>query len=198
MARLRRLSSPANAYHVVNRGNDRRVIFPERDDFRRFRAFLIEGQRRHPVKVFGACLMPNHFHLLLKPESDTALSAYMQWVECRYACYFRAVTQTVGHGHVFQRRFWSAPIVDEDHFRIVLRYIEANPSRAKLVDRAEAWQWNSLADRLKKRGDLVCSLPIDLPDCWLALVNLSQPEAVLVRIREELRRSRRNRRAIER
>jgi putative transposase len=195
MARTRRLAASLNTYHVVNRGNDRRVIFPERDDYQRFRAFLIEGQQRHPVKIFGACQMPNHFHLLLKPETDSALSAYMQWVCCRYACYFRAITQTVGHGHVFQRRFWSAPIVDDDHFRMVLRYIEANPSRAKLVETAEHWEWSSLSERLRNRPDLVASLPLDLPDSWCALVNLTQPAPVLARIREELQTTRRRRHA---
>lgn len=193
MARSRRLASAGLTYHVVNRGNERQAIFRGEADYTRFRALLLEGTRRDDVELFGHCLMPNHFHLLLRPQAGNALSAYMQWVCCRYACYLRVKTQTMGYGHVFQRRFWSAPIVDDDHFRIVLRYIEANPARAGLVPYAEDWPWNSLADRLTGRQDLAKPLPLDLPDAWCALVNLAQPDRVLARIREELQSTRRRR-----
>jgi putative transposase len=190
MARSKRFASAGQTYHVVNRGNDRRTIYLERDDYVRFRALLIEGRRRFDVEIFGLCLMPNHFHALVRPQTDAALSAYMQWVQCRYACYLRARTQTVGHGHVFQRRFWSALIVDDEHFRIVLRYIENNPVRACLVWRAQHWEWSSLIDRAR-RGNLVAPLPCDLPDSWDQLVNVRQPQGILNRIREELKSTRR-------
>jgi putative transposase len=61
MARTLRLASAENTYHVVNRGNDRRVIFPERADYARFRSLLIERMQRYGLQIFGACLMPNHF-----------------------------------------------------------------------------------------------------------------------------------------
>jgi putative transposase len=190
MARTKRLASAGHTYHVVNRGNDRRVIFPERADYMKFREFLIEGKDRFPVDVFGHCKMPNHIHMLLRPQTDDALSAYMQWVLCRYACYLRRKTDTVGYGHIFQRRFWSAPIVDDDHFRIVLRYIEGNPSRGKLVTNAEHWEWSSLMERQKQLRNLLSPLPLDLPDRWCALVNLGQTDNVLKRIREELKSTR--------
>jgi REP-associated tyrosine transposase len=190
MARSKRLASAGRIYHIVNRGNDRRVIFLERDDYVRFRAILDEGRRRFNVEIFGLCLMPNHFHALVRPHTDEALSAYMQWVQCRYACYLRRRTQTLGHGHVFQRRFWSALIVDDEHFRIVLRYIENNPVRACLVSRAQQWEWSSLIER-ERRGTLISPVPFDLPDSWEALVNIVPPQGILHRIREELKSTRR-------
>ena len=93
-------------------------------------------------------------HLLLEPKTDEALSAYMQWVTGCYSCYLRTRTETVGHGHVFQRRFWSVGVEDMLHFLMVLRYIEANPLRAKLVDRAELVnlvQLPELLERLRKQ-----------------------------------------------
>ena len=132
---------------MVNRGNDRRVIFPETCDYKMFMRLVRAGTRRFAVEVHGHCAMPNHFHLLVETKEDEALSAYMQWVTGCYACYLRTRTKTIGHGHVFQRRFWSAGIDDTLHFLMVLRYIEANPRRAKLVDRAEQWPWSSLAKR---------------------------------------------------
>jgi putative transposase len=191
MARCKRLAAADHIYHVVNRGNDRRKIFLQRDDYVKFRSLLIEGRRRFAVEILGLCLMPNHFHALLRPRCDDALSAYMQRVEGRYACYLRARTQTVGYGHVFQRRFWNAPIVDDEHFRLVLRYIENNPARARLVGYAQEWEWSSLIERDRLKSKLLAPLPCDLPDNWHELVNVCQPQGILSRIREELKSSRR-------
>jgi REP-associated tyrosine transposase len=128
--------------------------------------------------------MRNHFHLILEPTEDNALSTYMQWVTGCYSCYFRARTKTVGHGHVFQRRFWSSPIQDDLHFLMVLRYVEANPLRAKLVPRAEQWEWSSLTDRLK--GKFKTDRGERLPADWCDLVNLIQRPDVLQRLRQEI------------
>jgi len=128
--------------------------------------------------------MPNHFHLLVETKEDEALSAYMQWVTGCYACYLRTRTKTIGHGHVFQRRFWSAGIDDTLHFLMVRRYIEANPRRAQLVDRAEEWPWSSLANR--ERGSTRGRWCVALPDEWCELVNLVQLPEVLARLRKEI------------
>jgi putative transposase len=123
--------------------------------------------------------MPNHFHAIIQPDSEGALSAYFQWALGRYACDLRSRTQTIGHGHVFQRRFWSDPIQDERHFLSVLRHIEANPVRARLAPRAEDWPWSSIALRSLIRQPILDALPIHLPTDWTAIVNLPQPAAEL-------------------
>jgi putative transposase len=128
--------------------------------------------------------MPNHFHLLVETKEEEALSAYMQWVTGCYACYLRTRTKTIGHGHVFQRRFWSAGIDDTLHFLMVLRYIEGNPRRAGLVDRAEQWQWSSLANRA--RANTQSRWCVALPVEWCELVNLVQLPEVLARLRKEI------------
>ena len=185
MARRKRFAGPDYAFHIVNRGNDRQAVFHQATDYQAFLALLRAANQRFPVALHGYCLMPNHFHLLVWPQTPTALSAYMQWVSCRYACDLRRRTNTRGHGHVFQRRFWSAPIEDRLGLLAVLRYIEANPSRACLVGRAEMWLWSSLCER--ERGpDVAVPLPFDLPNDWLALVNLRQTEQALLAIREAL------------
>ena len=181
MARRTRLAPPECAYHVVNRGNDRRVIFRQDVDYTAFVELLEEGLRRSAVRAFGYCLMPNHFHLVLQPEEDHALSAFMQWMQCRYACDFRRRTATVGHGHVFQRRFWSAPLRSDRAFLTVLRYVEANALRAALVKRAEEWPWSSAGNRADSA--FLSSLPVLLPVNWLDVVNAPLPDATLSRIR---------------
>lgn len=182
MARKTRYAPPEFAHHVVNRGNDRQKIFRKRCDYMTFLELVVAGVRRFPVMVYSLCLMPNHFHAMIQPDTDNALSAYMEWVTGQYACAFRQRTETVGHGHVFQRRFWSTPIRDDQAFITVMRYVEANPRRADLVEWAEDWEWNSLAHRAE--GWLWLSAPpVVLPPAWESFVNTPMPSEVLSRIR---------------
>lgn len=186
MSRRLRFALPSVVYHVVNRGNDRRLLFVDQEGYRRFRWLLTEGTERYPMKVHGYCLMPNHFHLLLEPEIHGALSAYMQWVSCRYADYFRITTKTRGHGHVFQRRFWSAPIEHGYDAVCVLRYIEANPVRGGLTTCASEWPWGSLIEREVSGGDLFPDFPVPLPSRWRELVNSPLEPVVLDEIRRAI------------
>lgn len=186
MARANRFAPPTVPCHVVNRGNDRRTIYADSADYRAFLHLLRSGGSRFLVRVHGYCLMPNHFHLVLEPQRDGALSAYMQWVTGCYSCYLRARTGTSGSGHVFQRRFWSAAIRDDLHFLTVLRYVEANPRRAGLVTTCEDWPWSSLRERLAGRMSTPATgLRVD---DWKALVNQPQPTSSLDELRREVTR----------
>ncbi len=60
-------------YHVLNRGNGRMRIFHKGGDYEAFQRVLAEGLERYPVEVFTYCLMPNHWHLVVRPGADDAL-----------------------------------------------------------------------------------------------------------------------------
>lgn len=183
MARVNRIAVEGIPHHVVNRGNDRRRVFSEAVDYRRFLDLSDIAVQQFGVQRLAFCLMPNHFHLVLQPDAGLALSAYMQWLTGCYSCYYRTRTRTLGHGHVFQRRFWSAPVHDELHFGAIVRYVEANPVRAGLVASAEEWPWSSI--RLRLRGRL--PIPGDLHSGeWRSLVNASQGRDTLTRLRREI------------
>lgn len=182
MPRKNRFAPPAYTHHVVNRGNERRLIFLQRFDYLAFSELLADSVRRYPVRLHAYCLMPNHFHLVVQPDEEGALSAFMASLTGRYACTFRQQTDTVGHGHVFQRRFWNAALSHAEVFTTVMRYVEANAVRAKLVARAEDWEWGSLHERAHPRG-LLSPPPWALPDPWAALVNRPLPDRTLARIR---------------
>ena len=182
MPRQSRNIVTGRAHHVTNRGNDRRCLFFEDSDYDEFLRLMRMGKQRYNVKVFGVTLMPNHFHGEIQPEEDGALSGYLHWVLGSKASDFRNRTNTVGHGHVFQGRFWSGPINDSSHFLRVLRYIEGNPRHAGLVGRAEDWPWSSI--RLRENKDpLLDPLPLPLPDRWLDLVNQPQSNKELKKLR---------------
>ena len=151
---------------------------------------MVVGKSRYPVKVHGVSIMPNHFHCMLVPESDGALSGYLQWVSGSYASQLRARTNTVGDGHVFQRRFWSDPILEDRHAVTVLRYIEANPVKGGLVERCEQWPWTSAVLRERPNQQLLDPLPFELPRHWLTIVNLPQPAKEVEIITRALRKNR--------
>lgn len=77
-----------------------------------------------------------------------------------------------GTGPLYQGRFKSFPVQEDDHLFTVCRYVERNPLRAAFVSRAQAWPWSSLARRLEGRGlDLLDTGPLPLPESWLDYVN---------------------------
>ena len=107
----------------------------------------------------------------------------MHFVQRGHACDLRAIAQNRGNGHVFQRRYWSSVVDGEGHVLRLVRYVEANPVRAGLVDIAEAWEWGSLFDRHTGDRDLLHPLPITLPAGWAAIVNEPLQSADLGEIR---------------
>ena len=117
---------------MLNRGNGRRMLFTKPGDFRAFLKVLRQGLERYPVDLLAYCLMGNHWHLLLRPGTATALSALMRWVTTTHA---RRVHQHrgAGSGHVYQGRFKCFPVQSDGHFLTVAQYVEGNPLRAKLV-----------------------------------------------------------------
>lgn len=190
MSKAGRSVSPGGVLHVVNRGNDRRVIFPEPVDYGAFLVLLREAREQFAVRLHAYCLMPNHFHLVVGADDARALSAYMHSVERGHACDLRSVARNRGHGHVFQRRYWSNEIKGDEHLLCVLRYVEANAVRAGLVDRAEAWEWGSLHERHTGERDLLQPVPIHLPTEWIAVVNTALQAKDLAGIRRPIRMGR--------
>jgi putative transposase len=169
--------------HVTNRGNDRRTIFLQPADYAVFIELLQEAGEKFAVDLLGYVVMPNHFHLVLSQREEGAVSAYLQRVCCRSACNFREMTSTRGLGHVYQRRYWSQILSDERHYLAALRYVEANALRARLVGRAEDWQWGSLWERRTRGRSLLAPSPVRLPDEWLGVVNGIQATSELQQFR---------------
>jgi putative transposase len=177
-------------YHVVNRGNNRQDVFRKKGDFEAFLQALADLKERKPFELYGYCLMSNHFHLLLRPTEST-ISRIVQSL---------LVSHTQRHhrhhrsgGHVWQGRFKSPVIQDDEHLLTVLRYIEANPLRARLVERAEEYPWSSygvhgagqtsaLIDRVVAYEKLSDSAK-NRQRRWAALVHRPLEESTLDRVR---------------
>jgi putative transposase len=94
-------------------------MFHNDDDFDAFIGLLAQAAARFPVRVRGFCLLPNHFHLVLWPETDDGFSALMHWLLTTHASrYLRRYRAT---GLVWQGHFRASPIEEDDHLFTVLR-----------------------------------------------------------------------------
>jgi putative transposase len=132
--------------------------------------------------------MPNHWHLVLWPAKEGQLTAFLRWLTHTHTQRCHAHYHTAGTGHLYQGRFKSFPIQEDDHLLTVLRYVERNPLRAGLVRRAEQWRWSSLAHRGQKtkQAGWLHEGPIALPADWKNAVNRVQTEAELEALRRTL------------
>src|SRR5262245_48520129 len=129
------------AYHAINRGNNRDRVFLDDGDRRASSRALAQTQRRYPFELFGYALMGNHFHLLLQPEPGQSISRILQSLTVAHTWRYHRRYRSVGH--VWQGRFKSPVIQDDEHLLTVLRYIEANPLRAGIVGDLPDYPWTS-------------------------------------------------------
>lgn len=174
MARQPRILPPGCVVHVVNRGNERRRLFERPAEYDDFLCLIERTAARRPIKLLAYALMPNHWHLILWPDLSSDLSKFLHLLTTGHAARFRHLTATAGLGHVYQGRYYSSVVKDDAEYVSTLRYVEANPVRAKLVRRAEQWPWTSLVERLDVPR-LIVDGPLALPPGpeWMALVNES-------------------------
>ena len=113
----------------------------------------------YPFTLFGYALMSNHFHLLLRPEPGQSISRILQSLTVAHTWRYHRRHRSVGH--VWQGRFKSPVIQDDDHLLTVLRYIEANPLRAGMVADLKDYPWMSFAAHgLGQANPLLGEVPV--------------------------------------
>ncbi|MGE3639803.1 MAG: transposase [Pirellulales bacterium] len=191
MPRPPRADEAGGLYHALNRANGRATIFRKQADFAAFERILAEGLERYAVQLFAYQLMPNHWHIVLRPEQDGQMSQFVRWVTATHTMRYHAHYQTSGQGHVYQGRFKSFPVQEDEHFLALARYVERNALRAGLVERAEDWRWGSLARWLEPtEPTLLSPWPIPRLPRWTERVNVPLTERELRDIRHSVQRGR--------
>lgn len=151
MARLPRLTLPGYPHHIIQRGNNRQVIFADAHDFESMRALLADSARKFGVAVHAYVLMDNHFHLLATPPTAEALPLMMQAVGRSYV---RSFNNRHGRsGTLWEGRYRSTLIESERYLLACMVYIDLNPVRAGLVAQPADWRWSSHAHSVGQRAD---------------------------------------------
>jgi putative transposase len=167
------------------------TIFEKPADYDAFEQVLQEAVERTQMRLLAYCVMPNHWHLVLWPRKDGELSRFTGWLTLTHTQRWHAHRHSAGSGHVYQGRFKSFPIQADDHFYTVCRYVERNALRAKLVRRAEDWNWGSLHRWQQGAAQpLLAAWPLARRPGWIAHVNAPQSESELAALRRSVNRGR--------
>jgi putative transposase len=181
-------------FHVLNRANARARIFNKEGDYAAFERVMRETQTRTPMRILGYLVMPNHWHLVLWPEQDDQLGAFMQRLTTTHVRRWHLHCETVGMGHLYQGTYKSFPVESDEHLLTVLCYVERNALRAGLVQHAEDWRWSSLwrwrHPEITADVPALTHWPVDRPRQWLLQVNRPQPKAELDALHASVQRGR--------
>lgn len=162
MPRRARVYIPGLPYHIVQRGNNREACFLEPENYQHYIELWRELSVRYHCQVHAYCLMTNHVHFLVTPESNTAISDTMRVVGSRYAAHInRCYDRT---GTLWEGRHRSSLVQTERYLLTCMRYIELNPVRAGMVERPEAYRWSSY--NFNANGDAGW---LQRHDCYLSL-----------------------------
>jgi putative transposase len=186
MSRAPRVDVGNVIYHIINRANGRHTLFHKPEDYKHLEELLQLAKERTDVAVLGYIVMPNHWHLVVRPKENGDLSTFMQWLTLTHTQQYHARKRTIGHGHLYQGRYKSFIIEDDKYLLTVIKYIERNPVRARLCKKVEEWQWGSGYRRLEgiaKEKALLTELPTDVPRNYREWVNTPDKENDLKELR---------------
>ena len=169
MPRKARVKSSSGIYHIVWRGANRQEIFHDDWDFQDFLDILYKYKLKTNVKIYGWCLMSNHVHLLVR-EGDEDISITMKRIGVSFVYYYNQKYGTCGH--LFQDRFNSENIENDQYLLTVVRYIHQNPLKARMVKVVDDWRWSSCLHYYSAGEDEVMGL-LD-PDFILGMFSMDK------------------------
>lgn len=191
MGRPHRAALGGYVYHVLNRANARLTICEGPADYEAFEKVLLEAVERTKTRLLAYCVMPNHWHLVVWPRTDGELSRFVGWLTLTHTQRWHAHRHSAGEGHLYQGRFKSFPVEDNEHLYTVTRYAERNAQRAGLAARAEQWRWGSLFRWLRASAEdkrLLSAWPVPRQPGWIDRVNEPLTDAELSAVRRSVER----------
>ena len=151
------------------------VIFHKDDDYDAFERILVDALDRSPkLELFSYCLMPNHWHLVVRPTKHGEMSRFAQWLSLTHTQRYNAHYDTTGQGHLYQGRYKSFPVQDDEHFLSVCRYVERNAFTAELCESPDDWKYGSLyrwRHGTPKEKSLLSKWPISRRPNWVRWVS---------------------------
>ena len=164
-------------HHVTQRGNRRQQTFFGEEDYQHYLELMAQFCRAEQVAIWAYCLMPNHVHLIVVPQSAESLRRAIGEAHRRYT---RRINFREGwRGHLWQGRFASF-VMDEDHLLTAARYVELNPVRHGLVQAPSRYRWSSAAAHLRGRDDVLVQVAplLQMAPNWRRLLTRAIREGV--------------------
>ncbi len=161
MGRNIRNKADSKIYHIVMKGNNGQQIFFDGEDYERFLSVLSECKKTDKFSLYAYCLMGNHIHLLLK-EGKAELGLVMKRITTKYVYWYNRKYSR--EGHLFQGRYKSECVENEEYFFTAVRYIHQNPIKAGLCEKAEDYAYSSFNEYFydikkehKQGAELICA-----------------------------------------
>jgi putative transposase len=191
MPRQARFCPAGYPVHLIQRGNNRQAIFTCDADLAAYANWLAQGAKQFDVAVHGWVFMSNHVHLLATPGHDESLSRLMQFLGRLYVRYFNYTYAR--SGTLFEGRFKTSIVQEDQYLLTCLRYIELNPVRAGMVREPGDYCWSSyrahavgITARIWSPHGLYLELGSNLKQrqqAWRALINESLDTEVMAKVR---------------
>ncbi|MGI6685228.1 MAG: transposase [Bacillota bacterium] len=147
MPRIAREKGEFSTYHIILRGNERKNIFLQDDDKIRFLNIMSRMMEKYNFILESYCLMDNHVHLLIN-DNGNDISKIIKSINVSYAYYFNHNYKRVGH--LFQDRFKSEIVENDNYLLALTAYIHNNPVKARIVRLPEEYKWSSFKSYLGK------------------------------------------------
>ncbi len=145
-------------YHIINRGVNKREVFLEDSDKKFFIKLMCEFLNDYDVDLYAYCLMDNHYHLLIENKKQNYSEA-MRQINSKYAQHFNAKYER--NGHLWQDRFKSYYILDDEHLFAVYKYIERNPIEAGVAKDLNTYDFSSFHELFgRQHTSCVQKLPV--------------------------------------
>ena len=140
-------SAKGEIYHIYNRGNHKKNIFLDNDDFSFYLLRLKTYSKENNFSILAYCLMPNHIHLLLKQNSTQCPQKLMASLHTSYSKFFNKKYSQVGH--LFQGRYKQKTLGSNEYASYLIGYIHLNPIKANLCSEPQAYTWSSYKEYLE-------------------------------------------------
>lgn len=157
---------PNSIYHIFNRGVEKRIIFEDDQDYKVFLTYLkeylsplqqgdtlryreLKGKYFQEIKLLAFCLMPNHFHLLIRQNNKDSIKKFTQSLFTRYSMYFNKRYDRIGK--LFQSTYKATNVINKEHLLYISKYIHLNPVKdpTKIINQSDLLKtYSSYSDYL--------------------------------------------------
>jgi putative transposase len=151
MPRIARAIAAGFPHHVVQRGNNKEKVFFHKKDREKYLSLLKKYSDKWDSPILAYCLMSNHVHLLTRPKNEESLYKMMQGVTLCYTQHINKEHKRTGR--LWESRYHSCIVDKEKYLWAAARYIEQNPIRAKIVEKAEDFPYSSARAHIAGRAD---------------------------------------------
>ncbi len=167
MARIARIIATGYPHHITQRGNNRCTVFFDDEDRNTYLRLLALYSQKQNFQIWAYCLMDNHVHLLAVPDSEISLA---RGIGLTNQVYTQSINRKLNKsGRIWQNRFFSCIVENNQYLWAVARYIELNPVKAGLVEIAEVYHWSSAKAHLTEISDTILSETRWLSPCEKAI-----------------------------